>query len=110
MGGARRQQGSTKVEIARQEQRTVRTLARAEALRGVGKAVAAAAAAVGVAWQIAGKQTGFDVNIVLGLTMFVTLPPGVVKIFWDRRQKERQRERLVELEGENTELRTANAD
>lgn len=64
----------------------------------------ASAAAVGVAWVVAGETTVVNLNVVLTVTVSITVPAALAKILWDRRQKRRQRGRLTDLERENREL------
>lgn len=77
-------------------------MVRWHALERVVPWLAGAAATIGSARALAGRDTG--VSLGLSLVASVAVPGFVGKILWDRSQKRRQRERLAELERKISEL------
>lgn len=94
--------GSTEWHGQGLDPRTARTFMRWSALQRIVPFVVCALGAVGVAWQLHGTHT--SVNIELGVAFSVTIPAGLIKIFWDRRQKMRQRARMRRYEQTNRQL------
>jgi hypothetical protein len=86
--------------------RTARTFVRWDAARRIAPWFFGSAAAVGVAAVLAGEATGVDirVNVVLSAALTLAVPAAVAKIFWDKRQKRRLRDRVTELEDANRTL------
>ena len=99
------------VAIARIEGKTARTIARWSGLRRVVPALAGAAATVVSADQV--TQEDSSVNAVL-VTIIIVLGLALValgvKVWWDRREKQRLRGIITTLEDENRRLDLENAN
>jgi membrane protein implicated in regulation of membrane protease activity len=99
---AGRRQESARIVEKRIEAATRRSQVRWDAAKRIVPAAFACLAAFGVSTQIAGEAT--TVNVGLAAAVSVTLPAGLAKMWWDRTQKRRLRERITELEDENRSL------
>lgn len=96
-----RRSGQLDVELAKIQAKTGRSIARWDKLPWL----TGPAAGVGIAWVVAGQSTAIDLNVVANFGLTVAVPAALVKYVWDRRQKQRQRRRLDELERENQDLK-----
>lgn len=106
-----RRKEPTEVSIARIEARTTRTLARWNASRRIVPALAAFASPVATANQVTDSDSPVNwwlvgAIIVLALALFAC----GVKIWWDRRQKERLRADRTDLEEQNRMLVRENGE
>jgi hypothetical protein len=94
----------------REQARTTRTVARWNAARRIAPYCFGALAAVGVAFALGGETTevaadvAAEINVLLSVGISIAIPSCLVKILWDRRQKRRLRDRIVDLENDNRTL------
>lgn len=101
MARRRRPTPSASVVRAREDGKAARTFARWDGAKRVVPAVAASAAAVGVA---AVQPPASALNYVLATVLAIVIPAALAKIAWDGHQKKRLRGRVSELEQANRTL------
>lgn len=94
------------MELAQLQAKTARSMSRWDKLPWV----TGPAAAVGIAWVVSGEATAIDLNVVANVGLTFAVPGALAKYLWDRRQKQRQRRRLDDLEKENQDLRVKLAE